>query len=206
MNRLKHYLILALSVIGLGATPASAATITGGETSVTLAASFLDALPGLGLTVAPTGNASISNVASSTVLTFPITGGSINDSTGAALIEHVGSGIAFSSGSVVFEIADFIIDTDSGVILGLDGSGLGSVPLFALDASGNLTLTSNAALGLSSTFAGAPDLTGLLVGTAVTAPITAAVPEPATWLMLVLGFGIVGGLIRLRRKPALLAA
>lgn len=35
--------------------------------------------------------------------------------------------------------------------------------------------------------------------------IRAAVPEPATWLTMLLGFGAIGGLMRYRRRPALRA-
>ncbi|MBO9711552.1 MAG: PEP-CTERM sorting domain-containing protein [Sphingomonas sp.] len=37
--------------------------------------------------------------------------------------------------------------------------------------------------------------------------LSAAVPEPATWAMMILGFGMVGGALRsTRRRPALAAA
>lgn len=32
-------------------------------------------------------------------------------------------------------------------------------------------------------------------------PVTASVPEPATWLTMLLGFGAVGGMLRSRRRP-----
>lgn len=38
-----------------------------------------------------------------------------------------------------------------------------------------------------------------------TASPTAAVPEPATWAMLVTGFGLIGGAMRTRRRTRLLA-
>lgn len=36
--------------------------------------------------------------------------------------------------------------------------------------------------------------------TAVSAPVPAAVPEPGTWAMLILGFGLVGGALRSARR------
>ena len=36
--------------------------------------------------------------------------------------------------------------------------------------------------------------------------VTSAVPEPATWAMMILGFGLVGGALRRRRSTALAAA
>lgn len=37
-------------------------------------------------------------------------------------------------------------------------------------------------------------------------PLAAAVPEPATWAMMILGFGLVGGALRRRRSTVALAA
>ena len=37
-------------------------------------------------------------------------------------------------------------------------------------------------------------------------PITAAVPEPATWLTMLLGFGLIGGVMRRRQGKALASA
>lgn len=36
--------------------------------------------------------------------------------------------------------------------------------------------------------------------------VQTAVPEPATWMMMILGFGFIGGALRRRKAPALLAA
>ena len=36
--------------------------------------------------------------------------------------------------------------------------------------------------------------------------VAAAVPEPATWAMMMLGFGALGGLVRSRRSKAAAAA
>ncbi|OYW47289.1 MAG: hypothetical protein B7Z33_01635 [Sphingomonadales bacterium 12-68-11] len=45
---------------------------------------------------------------------------------------------------------------------------------------------------------------GLLLSAVGVPPTTGAVPEPATWLMMILGFGFVGALMRQRsqRRPA----
>lgn len=48
---------------------------------------------------------------------------------------------------------------------------------------------------------------GLTIGIGgVAPPATGAVPEPASWAMLIAGFGLVGGAMRRRRVSALLAA
>ena len=39
-----------------------------------------------------------------------------------------------------------------------------------------------------------------LIGNIVGAPATAAVPEPATWAMMLVGFGAIGGTLRRRQK------
>ncbi len=44
--------------------------------------------------------------------------------------------------------------------------------------------------------------TGTLGGTVT---ITTAVPEPATWAMMILGFGAVGFVLRRKRRPALIS-
>jgi hypothetical protein len=43
-------------------------------------------------------------------------------------------------------------------------------------------------------------------GTASSSPAAAAVPEPAAWLMMIAGFGIVGGAVRRRTIGATVAA
>ena len=45
-----------------------------------------------------------------------------------------------------------------------------------------------------------PRLAGQEFAVAATAPVLGAVPEPATWGMLIFGFGIVGGRMRARRS------
>ena len=40
----------------------------------------------------------------------------------------------------------------------------------------------------------------------VTSGAGTAVPEPATWTMMIAGFGLVGGALRRRRAPALVRA
>ena len=59
----------------------------------------------------------------------------------------------------------------------------------ALDA-GQYTLTINGTRGRTATFAGTISF--------------AAVPEPGTWAMMLLGFGAVGFAMRRRRRPALM--
>ena len=46
------------------------------------------------------------------------------------------------------------------------------------------------------------DSTGLFLRVTGLAPVVGAVPEPSTWLMMILGFGLVGGTLRSRRRAA----
>ena len=46
------------------------------------------------------------------------------------------------------------------------------------------------------------DSTGLSLQVTNIAPVVGAVPEPSTWLMMILGFGLVGGTLRSRRRAA----
>jgi len=191
----------AFALTALVATPASAANVIGGTTDVTLTAA--PTLAGLGLSAAPTGTATVTTTAGIPTFTFPITGGTINDSTGAALINHDGSGILFSAGTSTLQIGNFLIDTAAAQVFGsavINGSTtLTGVPLFTIGTGTSLSLTSQAAGAFTSVF-GAPDLTGVNVGFARVNAVTAAVPEPATWGLMLLGFGVVGYGLRRRRS------
>jgi PEP-CTERM motif len=184
--------------------PAQAATIIGGATSVTLTAA--PTLAGLGLAFAPFGTASaVTGAGGIPTVTFLVTGGSVNDATGKALINHNGSGLRFSAGTNVLTIGDFLINTTTNVLTGKvvanGGAALNNVPLFNIGNGLSLSLTSQAAGAFTAVF-GAPNLTGAAIGTASTSFVTAAgaIPEPATWGMMLLGFGIVGTALRARGR------
>jgi hypothetical protein len=183
--------------------PAQAATIIGGATSVTVTAA--PTLTGLGLAFAPFGTASAVVNGGIPTVTFLITGGSVNDATGKALINHNGSGLRFTAGGRVLTIGDFLINTTTNVLTGTvvanGGAALSNVPLFNIGNGLSLSLTSQAA-GAFTTVFGAPNLTGAAIGTASTSFVTAAtaVPEPAAWGMMLLGFGLVGTALRTRRQ------
>ena len=191
----------------LMSAPAQAATIIGGGTSVTITAA--PAFTGLGLTFAPFGSASAVTNAGIPTVTFLITGGTVNDQTGKAIINHNGSGLLFSGAGKALSIGDFVINTTTNLLTGrviTGGVTTNDVPLFNIGAGLTLTLTSQAAGAFTSVF-GAPNLTGTLIGTADSNFVTAAapaVPEAATWGMMLLGFGVVGSAHRLRRRKTLL--
>jgi PEP-CTERM motif len=183
--------------------PAQAATIIGGATSVTLTAA--PTLAGLGLSFSTFGSAStIIGAGGIPTATFLITGGSVNDATGKAMIMHNGSGLNFTGGGKALSIGDFLINTTTNVLTGKVQYGtttLTDVPLFNIGTGLALSLTSQAA-GAFTTVFGAPNLTGTAIGTASTSFVTVAtaVPEPAAWGMMLVGFGVVGASLRLRQR------
>lgn len=183
--------------------PAQAATIIGGATSVTLTAA--PTLTGLGLSFSPFGTASaITGTGGIPIVTFLVTGGTVNDITGSALIQHNGSGLRFTAPGKILTIGDFLINTTTNVLTGTvvanGGSPLSNVPLFNIGNGLSLSLTSQAAGAFTAVF-GAPNLTGAAIGTASTSFVTStAVPEPAAWGMMLLGFAIVGTALRARNQ------
>ncbi|SIN97070.1 PEP-CTERM protein-sorting domain-containing protein [Parasphingorhabdus marina DSM 22363] len=193
-------------VLGLGTLPMAgvqAATIIGNQTDVEVTA--FDALTGLGLTLTPFGTAMIDTGGALPVATFAITGGTVDDGTGDAVILHEGSGLTFTAGAMSVTYSDFVIDTATSVLsstVTMNGSMPGTIDLFTFDADLNLFLTDAAAGGLTTVF-GAPDLGGTQFGVAnVDLAVTGAVPEPGSWMMMIGGFALVGGALRHRRRQS----
>lgn len=168
-------------------SPASAVPIIGGATSLDLAPDFLDALAALEITIGLVGDAALND----STAVFPITGGSLDTESGQAVIEHEGSGVSLSNENTVIELSNFIIDTGAVLLSGdvaLNGEPLETnLPLFDVDSLLGLTLTAEAAGALEGAF-NVPGLSGILIGTAGTAPQT-EVPEPLS--LLLLGAGLV---------------
>lgn len=76
----------------------------------------------------------------------------------------------------------------------VDGNGLGFTT--AAGVSANLFVTNGTSFRVNTQGAGL--LTGLVTASAT--PVTAAVPEPSTWAMMLLGFGVVGYSLRSARR------
>jgi hypothetical protein len=200
-------LVVSLGALALPtAAQAQALFITGGVTSVTLTAAPV--LVGAGLGVAPLGTATVSPGSTGIPLAyFPVTGGTIDTVTFAGLIEHEGSGLALSNATTTVNLTNFLINTTSLVLTGdvmVGSTSLADVPLFNIGFSGvatspfSLSVTATAA-GALTAFLGLPDLTGAVLGTANTIPITSAVPEPETWAAMIGGLALVGAALRRRR-------
>ena len=69
----------------------------------------------------------------------------------------------------------------------------------------NSAIPSGVTFGANASFSAIAFSQGLIIGTGTTSSFsTAAVPEPASWALLIGGFGLVGALQR-RRRPAIAA-
>lgn len=88
------------------------------------------------------------------------------------------------------------------------GISLGSTDLLGFDISGfsgaGFFSVNNNFYGINLT-TGSASLIGGLGAQGITGITIAAVPEPGTWAMMLLGFGGIGVALRRRRKPAMIA-
>ncbi len=203
---------LAIGLFAFSNVAANAATvaITGGETRVEVTAD----LGGLGLAGAPFGTATVDGAGANPVFVFGITGGTNDTGLGTLLIEHNGSGVTLSAGTLTATVGNFLIDTANALVSGdlLDlATGnvvLADVPFFNFGTSTarpgvELLISSALAGALTSTF-GAPDLTGAQFGFATPAPTSAVapIPLPAGGLLLVGALGVLGAASARRKRAA----
>ena len=193
--------------------PPPAQTLGGGLTTVRLDAAPV--LTSLGVGVGLLGSANLVNATPVPTVSFPITGGALNAGVNpvpgvpAALIEHDNSGLRLTAGSIVVDLENFLIDTQSLTLFGKvtnGGSLVGSqIPLFAIGLSGesslpfSLSLTGAAANALNSFFSVTAFSSGLAIGVAGTDP---QVPEPAALSLAALGLAAAIGMRRRRRMAA----
>ena len=200
----------AAFVFALAAGHAQAIPVVGGVTTVNLVSA--PTLTAAGVSVAALGTATATaGPGGIPVVRFPITGGDLS-ATFAGTIAHNGSGLRLTTSTGTVSLTNFLIDTVSLTLSGGVAFGtttLSNVALFNLSTNGNATspfdlkLTATAA-GALTTVLGVPNLTGALIATAGTAPITAAIPEPSTYALMLGGLGLAGWVAR-RRKTAAVA-
>lgn len=91
--------------------------------------------------------------------------------------------------------ANFLIDASVDLFTTNTGG-----PLDPLNGDVGATLTANNASGAVFDAGSGNSLTSV---SAVPINATSAVPEPATWAMMLIGFGTIGGVLRTRRKAIL---
>ena len=183
---------LASASLGHAAT----VPLTGGVTTVEVTAD----IGGLGLSGAPFGTAGVDVSGPNPVFAFDITGGTLDEASGNALIEHDGSGVTLASATQSVTIGNFLIDTEAATGSGDVVGGATGITFFDFgtpDASGIPLLITGDLNGVLGLLFGAPDLTGAEFGIANTAPEVAPIPLPAS-LPLLAGAVLLVGLMRRR--------
>lgn len=204
-------LLAAASLFLAPTAVAQAATVNvvGGETWVEVLDDYAS------LVSAPLGSAIVAGTSPLTAV-FPISGGSLDLATFGGRILHEGSGLRLTAGGSTLELANFIIDTNISQVLGdvtLNGVSVGEdLSLFSFNLSsvtlGQLADVSNPQLGLFFTTTSASALNGAFgtdlaagdqFGSAAVSVSLAAVPEPATWMLMIGGVAMTGAALRRRR-------
>ena len=167
----------------------------------------------------PIGNSgviagNIQNLAGTDLLTGTIKNTTVNYSNFLANLSPSVSALAFNT--LQFQVTDRA--AGAGLItlrnLKLNNVSLTPATLAAVDNATryyaltgynfkqSFTLTGD--IGLSGAFSPSVELNKVDILIGNNANLVMAVPEPATWSMMILGFGAVGGLLRRRRRTAAL--
>ncbi|MGI8807991.1 MAG: hypothetical protein ACR2KK_09150 [Acidimicrobiales bacterium] len=115
-------------------------SLTGVGTSVILDAGTAGALKGLGVAIAPSGSATFE--ASTSTITFPITGGYAEIHSNPAVkpgyimgsVNHEGSGFTLTAGATKVTLDDFVVDPGNSILYG-SVNGTPGAPLLSLDGS-----------------------------------------------------------------------
>lgn len=205
-------LACAAVVASLSAVSAQAQQlpVVGGFTSIQLTDSILSYEP----TITGIGSVQLSPGSDNKAIAyFPITTGSLDTVSYLGDIQHIGSGLSISKGGSSVQLTDFIINTSNNKVFGNVTAGatdFGTVALFDIGTSGNafapfsLAYTQVASDVLFPLLSGvnSGSIAGVTFGFANTLPITAAVPEPSTYALLIGGLAVVGALANRRRRAA----
>jgi len=189
-------LAISASVVSQSASAAVVPLRATGETTVEVTAD----LAGLGLSGAPYLDATVDASGPNPVFAFPITGGTLDPGTGAAMTEHDNSGVTLSAGSTSATVGNFVVDTAGATVDGDIIGGATDITFFTFGTpTGSgipLLISDPLATTLTGVF-GAPDLEGAEFGIANTSPTP--VPLPAGLPLLAMA---LGSLVLVRRKPS----
>ena len=184
---------ILLAATALAATPASAALQT-----VNFSGTILSVNPNI-----------TSDVAVNDPVTMSVTyDDSFQFNLGVFDISGPGAAFNFTAGSLVFTLSDFIeVDVPLPAILFdySDYTDFTEVFFTGFDGA-NFLATGVNLLGFNCPVDGCfllgtgPDLENIYAGGSLTADSTGAVPEPASWAMLIAGFGLTGAALRRRSR------
>ena len=153
-------------------------SLSGVGTSVAIDAGTAGALKSLGVSLAPSGNATFD--AATSTITFPITSGyaeihsDLTHQPGYIVgsIEHAGSGFTLSSGSTTVDLSDFVVDPGNSMLYGTVG-GTPGIPLLFLDGTNVKVSTDQGNVVLDGTVAKLTDTAAAALNKAFN---TSAVP------------------------------
>lgn len=172
----------ALAATALASTPALAATITvTGTFSGTFNNSSFNQ-PATFTGINTQGNSGQQGFDTYLLDSLSIFSGNVNytfNPTGAPFYFYNGQGISGIADGVNSNV--FRFDTATGAFIATD----------------NTTFAVTNASGMNFSGTNGVTFTG---GNGIASSISAAVPEPATWAMMILGFGVLGGALRRRQK------
>ncbi len=195
-------------------TLALSAPIIGGTTAATVTADT--AALGLDVTAAGTTTTSGSR------FLFDITGGDADPATLAGTILHAGAGLDLATSAGLVTLSNFTIDTVARRVfadVAFNGSTMKTgADIFRFKLKGFTTgqitditnpiipllITGRTSQLLFSTL-NLPRLAGQQFAVVATAPTFTAVPEPAAWSLLILGFGAIGAGMRRRKTTVTFA-
>ena len=177
----------AVALIGLAAGTASAATVSGGSVTLTVNASFLEAIAQHGVGFVPSGYSSIGYANGAVSVTYPATAGNADISTFSGTISYSGGicGFDLKSGKSV-ELSSLLFDLGDTQFDGQSSTSGGEVPLIDLAGTqaGNIdgTTETYSASDLVLDAAGAAYLNGAL-GTGAFAGGEDVGSFSATWVI-----------------------
>lgn len=206
MRKLGLGLLGAVAVLTGSAASAAEVTVTPGTTTgISGFNDFLPQLSGLGLTQIATGGSSIT-LDENSVITFELLGSEsgFNDTFQAGAVSYTEMSSFTPWQNLLLGSSSFAAGSLAGI---LNFSSVGGVNATVGNDGFGIFLTQSGGfmgnvfyLGFDDQITGQDDNHDDLV---IRATVSQAVPEPATWAMMLMGFGVVGFSMRRRRNGGL---